>query len=136
MQIVPACGGTPNDAGLLSNGHPNLATDTTSSDWANSVFNPDINIEIGISGVAGNRKQEQQKFSGCTVDQYTMMAIGDYNSYGSTKSCTVVQHRVRRRSCSTRTSSTRRPRATPRTRIDHTRRGTFPVSVRSGRITL
>ncbi len=89
MQIVPACGGMPNNAGLLSNGHPDLALDATSSDWANSVFNPDINIEIGISGVAGNRKQEQQKFSGCTVDQYTMMAIGDYNSYGSTQSCTV-----------------------------------------------
>ena len=29
------------------------------------------------------------KFPGCTTDQYTMMAVGDYNSYGSTKSCTV-----------------------------------------------
>ena len=89
MQIVPACGDMPNDAGLLPNGHPDLATDSTNSQWPSSVFNPNINIEIGISGVAGNRKQEQQKFSGCTVDQYTMMAIGDYNSYGSTQSCTV-----------------------------------------------
>jgi hypothetical protein len=30
-----------------------------------------------------------KQFPGCTVDQYTMMAIGNYNSYGSTKSCTV-----------------------------------------------
>ena len=89
MQIVPACGGMPNDAGLLSNGHPNLTTDKTSSTWATSIFNPEINVDVGIAGVAGNRKQEQQKFSGCTVDQYTMMAIGDYNSYGSTQSCTV-----------------------------------------------
>jgi hypothetical protein len=88
MQIVPACGGMPNNAGLLPNGHPDLATDSSSSDWANSVFNPDVNIDIGISGVAGNRAQEKQKFSGCTEDQYTMMAIGDYNSYGSTQSCT------------------------------------------------
>jgi len=89
MQVVPACGGDPNDAGLLSNGQPNMTTDTTSSSWPTSIFNPNINIEIGIAGVAGNRVQEMQKFSGCTTDQYTMMAIGDYNSYGSTQSCTV-----------------------------------------------
>ncbi len=48
-----------------------------------------VNIEIGISGVAGNRAQVQKQFPGCTVDQYTLMAVGNYNSYGSTKSCTV-----------------------------------------------
>jgi len=90
MQIVPACGGMPNGAGLLPNGHPDLETDSSQSDWANSVFNPDVNIEIGIDGVAGNRKQEEQKFPGCTTDQYTMMALGDYNEYGSTKSCTDI----------------------------------------------
>jgi hypothetical protein len=88
MQVVPACGPTPNDAGLLPSGHPDLTTDTSSAAWAGSIFNPENNIEIGIAGVAGNRAQEKQKFSGCTEDQYTMMAIGDYNSYGSTKSCT------------------------------------------------
>jgi hypothetical protein len=90
MQIVPACGGMPNGVGLLPNGHPDLATDSTSSDWPSSVFNPDVNIEIGIAGVAGNRAQEKKKFPGCTEDQYTMMALGDYNSYGSTKSCTEI----------------------------------------------
>jgi hypothetical protein len=89
MQVVPACGDDPNDAGLLPNGQPNLTTDSSQSGWAGSIFNPDVNIEIGISGVAGNRKQEEAKFPGCTVDQYTLMAVGDYNSYGSTKSCTV-----------------------------------------------
>jgi hypothetical protein len=89
MQIVPACGGTPNNAGLLPNGHPDLDTDMTASTWADSVFNPNINIEIGIAGIAGNRMQEMTKFPGCTTDQYTMMAVGDYNSYGSTQSCTV-----------------------------------------------
>jgi hypothetical protein len=89
MQVVPACGGDPNDAGLLPNGHPNLTSEAGVGGWSGSVFNPDVNIEIGISGVAGNRTQEEKKFAGCTVDQYTMMAIGDYNSYGSTKSCTV-----------------------------------------------
>ncbi len=89
MQVVPACGDDPNDAGLLANGQPNLTTDMTQSGWAGSIFNPNVNIEIGISGVAGNRKQEEAKFPGCTVDQYTLMAVGDYNSYGSTMSCTV-----------------------------------------------
>jgi soluble lytic murein transglycosylase-like protein len=88
MQIVPACGGTPGGAGLLPNGHPNLTTDMSSSDWATSIFNPEVNIEIGIAGVAGNRAQVKQQFSGCTEDQYTLMAVGNYNSYGSTKSCT------------------------------------------------
>jgi len=89
MQVVPACGGDPGDAGLLANGQPNLTTDMSAAGWTTSIFNPENNIEIGIAGVAGNRMQEEQKFPGCTADQYTMMAIGDYNSYGSTESCTV-----------------------------------------------
>ena len=89
MQVVLACGPTPDNAGLLSNGHPNLTQDTSSSGWAGSIFNPDNNIHVGIAGIAGNRAQEKKKFSGCTEDQYTLMAMGDYNSYGSTKSCTV-----------------------------------------------
>jgi hypothetical protein len=88
MQIVPACNGTPNNVGLLPNGHPNLTTDTSSSMWPGSIFNPDVNVDVGIFGIAGNRMQEKTKFAGCTEDQYTLMAIGDYNSYGSTKSCT------------------------------------------------
>jgi|HubBroStandDraft_1064217.scaffolds.fasta_scaffold83192_2 hypothetical protein len=89
MQVVPACGDDPNDAGLLPNGQPNLTTDPSASGWAGSIFNPEVNIEIGISGVAGNRTQVEKQFPGCTLDQYTMMAVGNYNDYGSTKSCTV-----------------------------------------------
>jgi hypothetical protein len=88
MQVVPACGGAPNNAGLLANGHPNLTTDPTAAGWAGSIFNPDVNIEIGISGIAENRAQVEKQFPGCTVDQYTLMAVGNYNNYGSTKSCT------------------------------------------------
>src|SRR6185503_3622356 len=88
MQIVFACGGPTVQPGLFPDGHPNLTTDMSSPDWAGSVFNPNINIEIGIAGLADNRAQEKQKFPGCTEDQYTLMAMGDYNSYGSTKSCT------------------------------------------------
>ena len=89
MQIVPACGGSTNAPGLLANGHPDLSTDMASSDWAGSVFNPDVNVEIGIAGLADNRAQVKKTFPGCTEDQYTLMALGNYNSYGSTKSCTV-----------------------------------------------
>ena len=88
MQIVPACNGTPGNVGLLPNGHPNMTTDPSSSTWATSIFNPENNIDVGIYGISDNRAQEKSKFSGCSEDQYTMMAIGDYNSYGSTKSCT------------------------------------------------
>jgi hypothetical protein len=88
MQIVPACNGTPDNVGLLPNGHPNMTTDTTAAGWATSIFNPEINVHVGIFGIAGNRMQEKMKFAGCTEDQYTLMAIGDYNSYGSTTSCT------------------------------------------------
>ena len=87
MQSGPQCGGS-STLGILPNGHPDLDTDPGSADWTNSCFNPEVAIELGISGIAGNRAQEKAKFSGCTEDQYTMMAIGDFNSYGSTKSCT------------------------------------------------
>jgi len=90
MQVVPACHDQPGDAGLLANGQPNLTTDPSSSLWATSIFNPSVNIDTGISGVAGNRKQVMAAFPGCTTDQYTMMAVGNYNEYGSTKSCTEV----------------------------------------------
>jgi Transglycosylase SLT domain len=88
MQIVPACNGTPDDVGLLPDGHPNMTTDMASADWPGSIFNPDNNIHVGIYGLHDNRMQEHTKFPGCTEDQYTLMAMGDYNSYGSTKSCT------------------------------------------------
>jgi hypothetical protein len=88
MQIVPACKSDINATVLLANGHPNLTTDSSSSDFGGSVFNPDANIDVGIAGIADNRAQVVKSFPGCTVDQYTLMAIGNYNSYGSTKSCT------------------------------------------------
>jgi hypothetical protein len=48
-----------------------------------------VNVELGIAGIACNRAQAKAAFPGCTEDQYTMMAIGDFDSYGSTKGCTV-----------------------------------------------
>lgn len=89
MQVVPACGPTPGNEGLQSNGQPDMETDPSAADWSNSIFNPAINIDDGVAGVASNRMQDMSQFPGCTTDEYTLMAIGDYNSYGSTKSCTV-----------------------------------------------
>jgi Transglycosylase SLT domain len=88
MQVVPACGGLPGNAGLLADGQPNLTTDATAAGWAGSIFNPTINTEVGIAGIAGNRAQVEQQFPGCTEDQYTLMAVGNFNDYGSTTSCT------------------------------------------------
>lgn len=85
MQTGPECGSS-SSLGLLANGHPDLETNPNNADWANSCFNPSVNIELGISGIAGNRAQVKQQFPDCTEDQYTMMAVGNY---GSTKSCTV-----------------------------------------------
>jgi soluble lytic murein transglycosylase-like protein len=88
MQVVPACGGQ--SLGLKPDGHPNLSKDMGSSDWSTSIFNPEINVELGIAGLSGNRAQVIADFPGCTEDQYTLMAIGNYNAYGSTKSCTDI----------------------------------------------
>jgi hypothetical protein len=86
--LPPGC--TGNDGlGLLPNMHVDLETNPSAADWANSVFNPDVNIELGIAGIACNRAQAKAQFPGCTEDQYTMMAVGNFNSYGSTQSCTV-----------------------------------------------
>lgn len=89
MQIVPACNPKAGDLGLLADGHPNMTVDQGSPQWATSIFNPAINIERGVAGIADNRAQVVKQFPGCTQEQYTLMAIGNYNSYGSTKSCTL-----------------------------------------------
>lgn len=87
MQVVPACGPIAGDAGLLPDGHPNLTTDTTSPDFENSIFNPDVNIHVGLAGFAGNRAEVKGLYPGCTEDQYTLMALGNLASHGSTTGC-------------------------------------------------
>jgi hypothetical protein len=96
MQTGPWCdstnlpaGCTAPGVGLLPSGHVNMETNPDGANWPGSVFNPKVNVELGIAGIACNRAQAKVAFPGCTEDQYTMMAIGNFNSYGSTKSCTV-----------------------------------------------
>ena len=88
QSIAPACSYDQSKITFLPNGHPDLATDPSSPDWPGSAFNPDVNIESGVAAVAGNRADVKKDFPGCTEEQYTLMAIGNFNSYGSTKSCT------------------------------------------------
>lgn len=88
MQIVPACGPIAGEAGFNANGHPNMTTDEGSAEFANSVFNADVNIHIGVAGFAGNRDEVEELFPGCTEDQYTLMALGNLASHGSTTGCT------------------------------------------------
>ncbi|MBK6518839.1 MAG: hypothetical protein IPM79_13510 [Polyangiaceae bacterium] len=90
MQVVPACGPIADGVGLLPSGHPNLTLDTGSPEFAGSIYNPDINIHIGVAGFAGNRAEVEGLFPGCTEDQYTLMALGNLASHGSTTSCTEI----------------------------------------------
>jgi hypothetical protein len=92
MQVVAACGGTPGSLGMLPNGRPNLATDMASPDWPGSILHPSINVEIGVAFLAGNRDEVEQQFSGCTVDQYTLMALSNYGNHGSAQGCTTINH--------------------------------------------
>lgn len=88
MQVVPACGDIAGGAGFLPNGHPNLTTDQSSPSYSGSIYNPDVNIHIGVAGFAGNRAEVEMLFPGCTEDQYTLMALGNLASHGSTTGCT------------------------------------------------
>lgn len=88
MQVVPACGPIADGIGLLPDGHPNLTTDKASPDFAGSIFNPDVNIHIGVAGFAGNRAEVKELYPGCTEDEYTLMALGNLASHGSTTGCT------------------------------------------------
>lgn len=87
MQVVPACGPIADDAGFLADGHPDLETDPSSPDYGRSVFNPDVNVHLGVAGFAGNRAEVKSLFPGCTEDQYTLMALGNLASHGSTTGC-------------------------------------------------
>jgi hypothetical protein len=77
MQLTPACGWLKK--AILPNGHPNLERDQTSPMWATSVFNPTLNIEEGVRAIQVDRAAVTANFSGCSVTQYTMMALAAFN---------------------------------------------------------
>lgn len=86
MQIVPACSPIE-DVGFQPDGHPDLELDASAADFGNSVFDPDVNVHIGVAGFAANRAEVEMLFPGCTDDQYTLMALGNLSSHGSTTGC-------------------------------------------------
>ena len=73
MQITPAC----QEAG---GSRPNLATDANSPDWASSVFNPEYNVNQGVSELSRLFFIMKSEFPECTNEQHMLMALGAYNS--------------------------------------------------------
>ncbi len=72
-QVTPACG----EVGAA---RPNLTTDENSPSWATSLFNPEFNINQGVKELSDNLSLMKSKFSGCSNEQYMLMALGAYNS--------------------------------------------------------
>jgi soluble lytic murein transglycosylase-like protein len=90
MQVTPACG----EAG---GGRPNLTTDKNSPNWATSLFNPEFNIDQGVKHLSHSLSLMKSKFSGCSNEQYMLMALGAYNSgEGAIKGCGEWNHRADR----------------------------------------
>jgi soluble lytic murein transglycosylase-like protein len=72
-QVTPACG-------EVGGTRPNLDTDANSPNWATSLFNPEYNINQGISEVSRMLFIMMNKFPECTNEQHMLMALGAYNS--------------------------------------------------------
>jgi peptidoglycan/xylan/chitin deacetylase (PgdA/CDA1 family) len=72
-QVTPACG-------EVGGSRPNLITDKNSPNWATSLFNPEFNINQGVSELSHNLFLLKSKFPECSNEQYTLMALGAYNS--------------------------------------------------------
>jgi hypothetical protein len=48
--------------------------------WATSVYNPQLNLDMGIMTITTNLQQVRARFPGCTMAQYVLMAAGAFNS--------------------------------------------------------
>jgi hypothetical protein len=78
IQTTPACGEAMQ--ARLPNGHPNLTTDMTAALWTTSVYNPQLNLDMGIMTITTNLQQVRARFPGCTTAQYVLMSAGAFNS--------------------------------------------------------
>ena len=78
IQTTPACGEATR--ARLANGHPNLTTDMQAALWTTSVYNPQLNLDMGIMTITTNLQQVRTRFPGCTTAQYVLMAAGAFNS--------------------------------------------------------
>jgi soluble lytic murein transglycosylase-like protein len=72
-QVTPACG-------EVDGSRPNLTTDRNSPNWATSLFNPEFNINQGVSELSRTLLLMESKFPECSSEQHMLMALGAYNS--------------------------------------------------------
>jgi peptidoglycan/xylan/chitin deacetylase (PgdA/CDA1 family) len=72
-QVTPACG-------EVGGTRPNLTTDANSPNWATSLFNPEFNINQGVTELSENLSLMKNRFPECTNEQHMLMALGAYNS--------------------------------------------------------
>lgn len=85
MQMTPAC---ISWFARNADGSIDLSTSSTSSQWANSAFNPTYNVNSAASAWASQLQQEEQSFPGCTPTQYVKMTLSAYNAGpNSVRSC-------------------------------------------------
>ena len=92
-QVTPAC----NEASmlLLPDGHPNLTTDSQSSLWGTSVFNPKANIDEGVLTMVNFLNKVKQLYPNCTDTEYNLMSAGAFNSgAGSVLGCNSYNERA------------------------------------------
>lgn len=82
MQFTLACEGSTCDEmepALLPNGRPNLTRDKNSSLWATSIFNPEVNLDLGIGDMVAGMNYFEKHFPGCTEREYVLMGAAGYN---------------------------------------------------------
>ena len=72
MQVTPAC--------VQPASIPNLTQNQHSSKYATSWFNPHYNVDQGTSILSSALSDMKARFTSCTTNQYTLMAVGAYNS--------------------------------------------------------
>lgn len=78
LQVTPACGESGGGRMLLANGHPNMTTSQSSPLWGGSVYNPSLNLDIGIHAIAEGYEYFKAQFPGCTQLQHVLMAAAGY----------------------------------------------------------
>jgi hypothetical protein len=89
MQLTPACGWLKQ--ARLPDNHPNLEQDMAAPGWATSVFNPLINVDEGVRAIQVDRASVMKAYPGCTVAQYTLMALAAFNQgQSSVSGCTQI----------------------------------------------
>jgi glycosyl hydrolase family 16 len=90
LQVTPACGESGDGAMLLANGHPNMTTSVASTLWGGSVYNPSLNLKIGIEAIAGGYDHFKALFPACSDDNLVLMAAAGYvGNWSGVTSCGV-----------------------------------------------